>query len=66
MFAGRDGRTANAEHQQPQQWHIYAVYVPPHDQYAWFAMLAMFGASTAEVWRLLINIHEHGGPGDGV
>jgi hypothetical protein len=29
MFAGRDGRTADAEHQRKQQQHIYDVYGPP-------------------------------------
>jgi hypothetical protein len=29
MFAGRVGRTANAEHQRKQRWHIYVVYGPP-------------------------------------
>jgi hypothetical protein len=49
MFAGRDGRTADAEHQQRQRRHIHAVYGPPRDRYAWFAMPAMLGASAAEV-----------------
>ncbi len=48
MFVGCDGRTANAEHQRQQQRHIYVVYDPPHGQYAWFAMLAMFGALAAD------------------
>jgi hypothetical protein len=55
MFVGRDGRTANAEHQRQRQRHIYVVYDPPHGRYARFAMLAMFGASTAEVRALLIH-----------
>ena len=50
MFVGRDDCTANTEHQWQQQWHIYVVYGPPHNWYARFAMLAMFGASAAEVW----------------
>ncbi len=49
MFVGRDGRTANAEHQRQQQQPIYVVYGPFHDWYAQFAMLAVFGASAAEV-----------------
>ena len=28
MFAGRDGRTANAEHQRQKQRHTYVVLVP--------------------------------------
>jgi hypothetical protein len=49
MFAGRDGLTADAEHQQRQRRHIHVVYGPPCDRYAWFAMPAMLGASAAEV-----------------
>ena len=49
MFTGRDGRTADAEHQQQQRRRIHIVYGPPRDRYAWFAMPAMLGASTAEV-----------------
>ena len=55
MFVGPDGRTANAEHQGQRQQQIYLVYGPPHGRYARFAMLAMFGASTAEVRALLIH-----------
>jgi hypothetical protein len=44
MFAGRDGGTADAEHQRRQLRHIYVVYVPPHGWCAHFAMPAMFGA----------------------
>ncbi len=29
MFAGCDGRTANAEHQWKRRRHIYVVYGPP-------------------------------------
>jgi hypothetical protein len=61
MFIGRDGRTADAEHQQQQRQHIYILYGPPHGQYARFAMLAMFGASTAEVQALLIHSCNFGG-----
>jgi hypothetical protein len=51
MFAGCGGRIANAEHQrQQEQRHINVVYGPPHDRYASFAMLTMFGAMAAEVW----------------
>ncbi len=50
MFvAGRDGRTANAEHQGQQRRHIYVVYVPPHASCPWFGMSAMFRAMAAEV-----------------
>ena len=49
MFIGRDGHTANAEHQRQQRRHIYVVYDPPHGRYAWFAMLAVFRAWAAEV-----------------
>ncbi len=56
MFVGRDGRTADAEHQQQRRWHTYIVYGPPHGQYARFAMLAMFGALAAEVQALLIRV----------
>ena len=63
MFVGRDGCTADAEHQQ-QRWRpIYVVYGPPHGRYARFAMLAMFGASAAEVRALLISSHNFGGFG---
>jgi len=55
MFVGRDGRTADAEHQRQQRRHIHVVYGPPSDRYARFAMPAMFGASAAEVRALLIN-----------
>jgi hypothetical protein len=59
MFIGRDGPTADAEHQQQQQRHIYVVYGPTHGRYARFAMLAMFGASAAEARALLISISSH-------
>ncbi len=50
MFvAGRDGRTADAEHRWQQRWHIYVVYVPPHAPCPWFGMSAMFRAMAAEV-----------------
>ena len=49
MFVGRDGRTADAEHQRQRRRLIYVVYGPSHDRYARFAMLAMFGALAAEV-----------------
>jgi hypothetical protein len=49
MLAGRDSRTAAAEHQRQQRQHIYVVYGTPHGQYARFAILAMFGALAAEV-----------------
>ncbi len=63
MFVGRDGHTSNAEHQQ-QWWRpIYIVYGPSHDRYAQFAMLAVFGASAAEVWALLISSDNLGGFG---
>ncbi len=55
MFVGRDGRTVNAEHQRQWPQRIYVVYGPPHDRYARFAMLAVFGALAAEVWALLIS-----------
>jgi hypothetical protein len=61
MFVSRDGRTANAEHQRQQRRHIYVVYGPPHGRYARFAMLAMSGASPAEVRALLIHIHDFWG-----
>jgi len=48
MFAGRDGSTANAEHQRQQQRHIHVVYGPPHDRYARFAMPVMLGASATD------------------
>ena len=44
MFTCRGGRTANAEHQRQQQWHIHVIYGPPRDRYARFAMPAMLGA----------------------
>jgi hypothetical protein len=50
MLAGRDGYTTTTEHQRQQQQHIYVIYGPPHGQYAWFAMPAMFRALAAEVW----------------
>ncbi len=49
MFVGRDDRTADAEHQRQQRRRIYVVYGPSHNRYAWFAMLAVFGALAAEV-----------------
>ncbi len=49
MFVGRDGRTADAEHQRQRRRAIYVVYGPSHGRYAWFVMLAVFGASAAEV-----------------
>ena len=55
MFVGRDGRTADAEHQQQRGQPMYVVYDPSHNRYAWFAMLVVFGASAAEVWALLIS-----------
>jgi hypothetical protein len=60
MFIGHDGRTADAEHQRQRQRPIYVVYGPPHGWYARFAMLAMFGASAAEVRALLISSHDFG------
>jgi hypothetical protein len=48
MFAGRDGHSADAEHQRQQQWHIHVVNGRTHDRYARFAMPAMLGASAAE------------------
>jgi hypothetical protein len=63
MFAGCDGCTADAEHQQQQRWHIYVVYGPPHGRYARFAMLAVCGALAAEVRALLISSHDFGGFG---
>ncbi len=65
FIAGHDGHKADAEHQQRQLRHIYVVYGPPHDRYAWYAMPAMFGASAAEVRSLPISSHDSGGPGDG-
>ena len=65
MFAGCDGRAANVEHQRQQRRHIYVVYVTPHGQYAWFAMLAITEILAAEVRQLLISSHDSGGPGDG-
>ncbi len=56
MFvAGRDGRTANAEHRRQQQRHIYVLYVPPHAPCPWFGMSAMFRAMAAEVRWVLIS-----------
>jgi hypothetical protein len=40
---------------------LYVVYGPPHNRYAWFAMLAVFRASAAEVWALLISSDNFGG-----
>ena len=65
MITGCVGCTADAEHQRQQQRHIYVVYGPTHDRYAWFAMPAMFRASATEVQWLLISSHDSGGPGDG-
>ncbi len=59
MFAGRDDRTANAEHQRQQWRHIYIVYGPPHGRYARFA-LAMFRASAAEVRAIIISSDNFG------
>ena len=58
MFVGRVGCTAGAEHQRQWWRHIYVVYGPPHGWYAWFAMLAMFGAPAAEVWALLFSSND--------
>ncbi len=58
MFvAGRDGRTADAEHWRQQWRHIYVVfvYVPPHAPCPWFGMSAMFRAMAAEVRWVLIS-----------
>ena len=55
MFAGRDGRTADAEHQRQQRMHIYVVYGPPRGRYARFVMPTVWGASAAEVRGLLIR-----------
>jgi hypothetical protein len=63
MFVGHDGRTADAEHQRQRRRHIYVVYGPPHDRYARFTILAMLGASAAEVRALLISSHDFGGFG---
>ncbi len=63
MFIGRDGRTVNAEHQWQWWRRIYVVYGPPHNRYALFAMLAMFGASAAEGWALLFSCDNFGGFG---
>ncbi len=65
MFVGRDGRTANAEHQRQQRRQIYVVYGPPHSWYVRFALPAMFGALAAEVQALSISSHNFEGPGDG-
>ena len=43
MFPGRDGRSADAEHQRQQRRHTHVVYGPPCDRYARFAMPAMLG-----------------------
>ena len=50
MYTGRDGCTANAEHQWQQRRHIHVVYGPPRDRYryAQFAMPAMLGASDTD------------------
>ena len=48
MLAGRDGRTADAEHQRRQRRHIHVVYGPPCDRYARFAMPVMLGASATD------------------
>ena len=50
IVAGHDGRTADAEHQQRQQRHIYVAYGPLHILCAWFGVSAMFGALAAEIW----------------
>jgi hypothetical protein len=47
--AGRDGGTADAEHQGQQRRHIYVVYVPPHAPCPWFGMSAMFRAMATDV-----------------
>ncbi len=63
IVAGCDGCTADAEH-WPQQWpHLYVV--PPHAPCPWFGMLAMFRATVAEVWWLLIISQDLGGAWDG-
>jgi hypothetical protein len=57
MITGCDGCTADAEHQRQRQqlWHIYFMYVVPQAQCAWFAIMsAMFRASVAGVWWLII------------
>ncbi len=41
----------------------YIVYGPPHGRYAGFAMLAMFGASAAEVRALLNSTDDFGALG---
>ena len=61
MFVGRDGCTANAEHQRQLRRHLYVAYGPPHGRYAWFAMPDMFGASAAEVRALLISSEDFRG-----
>ena len=63
MFIGRHGRTADAEHQRQRRRHMYVVYGPPHGRYARFPMLAMFGASAAEVRALLSSSDDFGGFG---
>ncbi len=66
FFAGRDGCTADAEHRRQQQGrHIYIVYGPPHAPCPWFGMSAMFRATAAEVWQLLISSQDLGGDWDG-
>ena len=60
MFVGRGGHTADAEHQRQRRWPIYVVYAPPHGRYARFAILAMFGASAAEVRALSFSSLDFG------
>jgi hypothetical protein len=55
MFAGCDGRTANAEHQRRQQWHIYVVYGPPHDRHARFVLGGIWKRMAAEIRAHLIH-----------
>jgi hypothetical protein len=55
FIAGRDGRTANAEHWRQQRQHIYFVYVSSHAPCPWFGMSAMFRAMAAEVRWVLIS-----------
>ena len=59
-------RTTDTEHHWWLQWHIYVVYVPPQGWWDYFAMLAMFGASAAEVRGLLISGCNLGGAWDGM
>ena len=47
IVTGRDGHTADAEHQRQRRRHKCIAYGPPHGWYAWFDMPAMFGASSA-------------------